>query len=82
MHKTATINTRINPELKATAENILGQIGLSPAEAVRLFYKQICFQNGLPFEVKIPNTTTIKAMQAADQGKTKRAKNIDDLLAD
>ena len=82
MHKSATVNTRIDPALKSKAENILGKIGLSSAEAVRLFYTQICLQKGLPFEVKMPNATTVKAMRAADQGKTKRAKNINDLLAD
>lgn len=82
MHKSATVNTRIDPNLKIKAEHILGEIGLSSAEAVRLLYTQICLQKGLPFDVKIPNEITIKAMQAADQGKTKRAKSIDDLLSD
>lgn len=80
MHKVATVNTRIEPRLKNQAEAILNKVGLSSAEAVRLFYKQVCLHNGLPFEVKIPNKKTKKAMNDADTRKTRKAKNVDDLL--
>lgn len=42
MHKVAIINTRIEPKLKSEAEHILHKLGLTSAEAIRLFYKQIC----------------------------------------
>lgn len=80
MHKSAIINTRINPELKLHAERILHKIGLSSAEAVRLFYFQIYLHKGLPFEAKIPNKATIKAMRDADAGKVIRAKSVDDIF--
>lgn len=80
MHKAATINTRIEPKLKSQAETILHKIGLSSAEAVRLFYTQICLNNGLPFEIKIPNKATIKAIQNANKRNTKKAKNIEELF--
>lgn len=82
MHKVATINTRIEPKLKTKAETILQKIGLTAAEAVRLFYTQICLNNGLPFEVKIPNKATINAMHEADIRKTHKAKNVDALFED
>jgi len=80
MHKVATINTRIEPRLKIQAENILHEAGLTSAEAVRLFYTQICLHNGLPFDVKIPNKETVKAMQDANSRKTHKAKSVDDLF--
>ncbi len=80
MHKSSTVNTRINPALKNKAEAIFNKIGLSSAEAVRLFYTQVCLHKGLPFEIKIPNKTTERAMQEADLGKTKKAKSIKALL--
>ena len=80
MHKVATINTRIEPKLKSQAETILHKVGLTSAEAVRLFYMQICLHKGLPFEVKIPNEETVKAMHAADKRKTHKAKSVDDLF--
>ena len=79
-HKEATISTRIEPELKVKAEAILHKVGLTSAEAVRLFYKQICLQRGLPFSVKIPNKETIKAMREAETGKTHKAKSVDALF--
>ena len=82
MHKSATVNARIDPKLKSRAESILSKVGLSSAEAVRLFYTQICLERGLPFEVKIPNKTTVRAMQEADERDTWQADNIDDLFDD
>lgn len=82
MHKIATINTRIEPELKEKAENILHKVGLTSAEAVRLFYRQVCIHKGLPFDVKIPNKATIKAMHNADKRKTRKAKSVDKLFED
>ena len=40
------------------AESILHRLGLSPTEAIRIFYTQITLKKGLPFEVFIPNETT------------------------
>ena len=80
MEMTATINTRIDPKLKDKAESIIHKVGLTSAEAVRIFYTQICLNRGIPFEVKIPNKTTIKAMQEADAGKTHKATNVDALF--
>jgi len=76
VHKTAIINTRIEPSLKTKAENILRKTGLSAAEAIRLFYTQICLNHGLPFALKIPNKKTQKAMLEAELRKTHKAKNV------
>jgi DNA-damage-inducible protein J len=82
MHKVATVNTRIEPDLKEQAETILHDVGLTSAAAVRLFYMQICLHKGLPFDVRIPNKETIKAMRDADKRKTHKAKNVDALFED
>ena len=82
MHKVATVNARIEPKLKIRAEAILRKVGLTSAEAVRLFYMQVCLNNGLPFEVKIPNEVTIKAMLDAEKRKTHKAKSVDELFKD
>lgn len=81
MHKIATINTRIEPVLKHKAEVILHKVGLTSAEAVRLFYQQICLHKGLPFEVKIPNDKTRKALEESDKGiGLIECKDVDDLF--
>jgi DNA-damage-inducible protein J len=80
MQKIAMVNARIEPKLKTQAEAILNKVGLSSAEAVRLFYMQVCLHRGLPFEVKLPNKGTVKAMQDADKRKTHKAKSVDELF--
>ncbi|SLM32347.1 Plasmid stabilization system protein antitoxin protein [Desulfamplus magnetovallimortis] len=70
MAKTTTISVRMDAELKSSAEHILASLGLTPSQAINVFYKQITFQKGLPFSVKIPekelNNITRKAMEEKD----------------
>ena len=68
MPKTETIRARVEPSLKQEAEAVLGALGLSPTEAITLFYKQVTLHHGLPFEVKIPNRATREAMRDAEDG--------------
>ena len=69
MAKTETIRARIEPDLKAEAESILKTLGLSPTEAIRLFYRQVALRRGLPFSVEIPNAETREAMRQAVEGE-------------
>lgn len=69
MAKTAMITTRVTPELKADAEKVLSKLGISTTEAINLFLSQVRLRKGLPFDVKIPNKTTLKAMRAAEAGR-------------
>ena len=54
--KTAMIRARVEPALKREAERVLLEVGLAPAEAIRLFYKQIVLRSGLPFEARLPKS--------------------------
>ncbi len=67
--KTAAVHSRIQPEIKEQAEGILQRLGLSPTEAIRMFYTQIALRNGLPFDVSIPNDETIKALEDSRSGR-------------
>jgi addiction module RelB/DinJ family antitoxin len=49
------------------AEGILQRLGLSPTEAIPIFYTQITLRNGLPFDVAIPNDVTIKALEEGNR---------------
>ena len=69
MRKAAIIRVRVEQSLKVEAEAVLAQLGLSPTEAIRLFYLQVSLQGGLPFEVRIPNAETHAAMKDARSGK-------------
>lgn len=69
MPKTEMIRARIEPDLKKEVENIFTELGLSTTEAISLFYYQVKIWKGLPFEVRIPNKTTLKAFKDTDAGK-------------
>jgi DNA-damage-inducible protein J len=70
--KTGMIRARIDPALKVRAETILATLGLNASDAIRLFYTQITLSDGLPFDVRIPNATTRKAIRDARAGKNLR----------
>ena len=63
--KTAVVRSRIEPDVKVSAEEVLQHCGLDLSTAIRLFLGQVVAQKGLPFEVKVPNATTIAAMEEA-----------------
>ena len=67
--KTSAIHSRIQPEIKEQAETILHRLGLSPTEAIRMFYTQIALRNGLPFDVAIPNEETVQALEDSRAGR-------------
>ena len=82
MRKIATINTRIEPDLKFQAETILHSVGLSTAEAIRIFYTQICLNKGLPFEVKLPNIETLAAINELESGKGTKYDSMEEIWSD
>ncbi|TFG91119.1 MAG: type II toxin-antitoxin system RelB/DinJ family antitoxin [Candidatus Atribacteria bacterium] len=69
MAKTAMITARVDPDRKADAEKVLNKLGISTTEAINLFLSQVRLRRGLPFDVKIPNKTTRKAMKDAEEDR-------------
>lgn len=79
-----TVQARINPELKEAADATLAAIGLSIAEAIRLFLQQTVNSGGLPFQpaAKRPNADTLEAMLELESGGGTRFESTEDLFAD
>ena len=69
MNKTSTVRARIEPNLKDKAEQVFRKLGLTSTQAITLFYKQVELRNGLPFDVVIPNETTLRTFYETDAGK-------------
>ena len=67
MTNSAIIRARINPKLKVEAEVIFDKLGLSVTQAITLFYHQVKLTKGLPFEIRIPNKTTLRTFQETDK---------------
>ncbi|MGM9516789.1 type II toxin-antitoxin system RelB/DinJ family antitoxin [Roseateles sp. DB2] len=80
--KSTDVRSRVEPELKDSAVEVLAQCGLSLSDAIRLFLHQVVAQNGLPFEVKAPNAKTIAAMEEARSMSGRRFDSGQELLND
>ncbi len=68
MAKSAMINARVEPKLKQKVEGILRKIGLNTTQAVTLFFRHVKNYKGLPFDIRIPNAATRKAIAEARSG--------------
>ena len=64
----STVRARVNSDLKSEVEVILKKIGLNTSQAINIFLNSVKNNNGIPFELKIPNETTIDAIKEADNG--------------
>jgi len=51
--KETFVRARVDSRLKTESEAILSQLGLTTADAIRIFLHQVRIQRGLPFELKI-----------------------------
>ena len=68
MEKTATLNLRISPEVKNSAEMVLSQLGVPMSTAIDMFLKQVTLTGGIPFAVtlpKAPNNVNADTMSVA-----------------
>lgn len=80
MAKSAMIRARVEPDLKHEAEAVFDTLGLTPTQAITLFYKQVSLRHGLPFAVRMPNRATRAAMRDAREGRNlKRWKSLEAL---
>lgn len=58
-------NVYLDSDMKSKAKEIFKHYGVSLSDAINMFLTQSVMEKGLPFEMKIPNDTTIKAIEDA-----------------
>ena len=83
----AVINIRVNDEVKKEAESIFKSLGLNMSVAMNLFLKKCINENGIPFDLKLPNNETIEALEETNKiliGDIERKsyKNADEIFED
>jgi DNA-damage-inducible protein J len=76
------VHIRVDEKIKRRAAKTLEAMGISVSDAVRMLLVRVAAEKALPFDVKVPNSTTVKAMRAADRGQGKRFDSVDDLFKD
>jgi DNA-damage-inducible protein J len=67
--KTTNYNIRLDPAVKAKAEEIYAEFGLNLSEAINVFLHMSIKWHGFPFEIRNPKLSaqTIIAMQETEQ---------------
>ena len=85
----ANVNVRIDGNIKADAEAVFSDLGLTPSTAINLFYKQVIRTHSIPFPLKAetPNRKTKKALREAEKiekhpNKYKKYDSVEDLMED
>lgn len=76
------VRARIDKVTKERATDALAAMGLSISDAIRLLMLRVADERRLPFDVKVPNATTRKAIVELESGKGKRFDSVDVLMAD
>ena len=77
-----TTSMKLDVETKAKAKEIFKELGITMGEAVNMFLSQVTLHKGLPFEVKIPNDETKKAIEEARQGINMESVSLEEMIAE
>lgn len=76
------VRARIDTDTKERAAEALAAMGLSISDAIRLLMLRVADERRLPFEVKVPNAITRKAIAEIEAGKGRQFASVDALMTD
>lgn len=85
MTSSKMLHIRVDDDIKTQATETFEAMGLSMSEAVRLFLHRVVSDQALPFELKVPNSKTLAAMNEAEtivKARRARLNNSSELFAD
>jgi len=82
--KMATVTARVDENVKKEAETLFKKMGLNMSTAMNLFLKKCILEQGIPFELKVPNRETRKVLDEVEKGVglSKTFGSIDELTED
>lgn len=86
--KTTNLSLRMDADLKAQADALFNELGMSLTTAINIFVRQSLRQGGIPFEVKLdkPGKETVAAMLEAQRiardPSVKGYHDLDELFAE
>lgn len=81
MARTSNVFARVEPEIKEQAEQVLSQLGIPMSNAVGMFLRQVVLQQGIPFEMKLPNRPLNYLMLTEEQFNKEMEKGMADIKA-
>lgn len=83
---TTNFNVRIDENLRAEATQILASYGLSPTQAIKLFFNQVVATHKVPLSFdyqaaeKQPTAKLLSAIAELENGETTTYENLDDFI--
>lgn len=90
--KTANVSVRVEPEIKAGAEEVLARLGISSSTLINMLYRQIIMQQGIPFQINIPAPLTRDEMdentfhsimqRGLDEAKAGKGRSAAEVISD
>ncbi|WP_337431486.1 type II toxin-antitoxin system RelB/DinJ family antitoxin [Bilophila sp.] len=80
MANTTMVHIRVDEKLKREACAALDGMGLSLSDAVRLLLVRVAAEKALPFEIRVPNTNTIRAMEDVKVGSLESFESVTSLM--
>ena len=91
--KTANVLARVEPDVKAQAENILETLGVPTSVLINMLYKQIILTKSIPFSLSIPHAPVARdemdsvlfdkmIEQGLAEAKSKSGKPVAEVFAD
>ncbi len=64
--KTSMLTLRVREGIKTEATAVLAKAGISLPEAIRVFLGRVVSENGLPFDLHVPNAETRAALRDSE----------------
>lgn len=78
---TTTYQVRLTTQEKDETFGVFQELGMNPAQAVRLFFREVRKTKSIPFAIQVPNAETRKIFAESDAGLGhNRAKDAKDLF--
>jgi DNA-damage-inducible protein J len=82
MPENPVVRARIDKHIKEEASAVLAAMGLTVSGAFRLFLTRVAHEKALPFDLLVPNDTTIAAMREARRGGLKAVNTVEELFTE
>ena len=66
---TEVVRARVDGRLKEEATVILAAMGLTVSDFVRIGLTRVVIEQGLPFEMRVPNRLTVETLVKSERGE-------------
>ncbi|MDR1271667.1 MAG: type II toxin-antitoxin system RelB/DinJ family antitoxin [Clostridiales Family XIII bacterium] len=74
------LNMRVDETLKAEANQLFSDLGMSLTTAVTIFLEQSVRDRGLPFKPSLENPVNVRARRDTEEGNVERFSDVEELL--